>query len=77
MSINALTAHTCSALEISDELKVGDAGMKRWQKSSEGEEGTTCIAMPSCQIVDMPMKFLDGPQAVSFRITGYSLPAET
>jgi len=41
MSINALTAHTCSALEISDELNVGDAGMKRWQKSSAGEEGTT------------------------------------
>jgi len=25
----------------------------------------------------MPVKFLDGPQAVSFRITAYSLPAET
>jgi hypothetical protein len=29
------------------------------------------------QTIDMPAKFLDGLQAVSFRITAYSLPAET
>jgi hypothetical protein len=35
MSINALTAHTCSALEISDELKVGDTGMKKMAKKAQ------------------------------------------